>query len=76
MGPGSVVGDMGLYLGMVASASVVADLASTIHYLSAGELERMEQTKPEMAAAFHRYIAQITGDRLARANDTLQALLE
>jgi SulP family sulfate permease len=76
MGPGSVVGEMGLYLGTPASASVVTDRPSTIYYLSAGELERMERTEPETAAAFHRYIARTTGERLSRANDTLQALLE
>ena len=76
MGPGSIVGEMGLYLGTSASASVVTDLPSKVYYLSADELGRMEQTEPAMAAAFHRYIAQLTGERLARANDTLQVLLE
>jgi SulP family sulfate permease len=76
MGRGSVVGEMGLYLGTVASASVVTNQPSTIYYLSAEALGHMEETEPEMAAAFHRYIAQLLGERLARANDTLQALLE
>jgi SulP family sulfate permease len=76
MGAGTVVGEMGLYLGTAASASVVTNQPSTVYYLSAEALEQMEETKPEMAAAFHRYIAQLLGERLARANDTLQALLE
>jgi SulP family sulfate permease len=76
MGPGSIVGEMGLYQGMPASASVVTDLRSTVFYLTADELARMERTRPAMAVAFHRYIAQITSERLSRANDTLQALLQ
>jgi SulP family sulfate permease len=76
MGPGSIVGEMGLYLGIPAAASVVTDQPSTVYYLPAGELERMEQARPELAAALHRYVAQLLGERLARANDTLQALLD
>jgi SulP family sulfate permease len=76
MGPGTVVGEMGLYLGAVASASVVTRQPSTIYHLSAQDLGRLEREDPKIAAALHNYIAQLLSERLARANNTLQALFE
>ena len=75
MGPGTVVGEMGLYLGAPASESVVTNEPSTLYFLSAEALRRMEAGEPELAVALHRTIAQLLGERLSRANDTLHALL-
>jgi CRP-like cAMP-binding protein len=76
MGAGTVVGEMGLYLERRASASVVTDQPSTFYRLSVDNLKRMEEIAPEIAAAFHRFVARVLGERLADANDTLQALLD
>jgi SulP family sulfate permease len=76
MGAGTVVGELGLYLGTPASASVVTDQPSTIYYLSTNKLTQMEKTDPQIAAAFHKFIAQRLGERLLSANDTLRALLK
>lgn len=75
MGAGTIVGEVGLYLGSEASASVVTNLSSTIYCLSADNLQRMEETDPETAAAFHKFIAQLLSERLRGMTDTLQALL-
>lgn len=75
MGPGTVVGEMGLYLDSEASASIVTNQPSTVYYLSKARLRRMEETEPEIAAAFHKYIAQLLSERVSFANDTIQALL-
>jgi SulP family sulfate permease len=75
MGPGSVVGEMGLYRDSEASASVLVNEPSTADFLSAADLLRMEEENPEIAAALHRYIALLLSERLAYANSTLQALL-
>lgn len=75
MGPGSIVGEIGLYAGTPASASVVTELPSKVKYLSVHELKRMEQEEPAMAVAFHRYMARLAGRRLSRANDTIRVLL-
>jgi SulP family sulfate permease len=75
MSAGTVVGEMGLYLGSRASASVVVDQSSVVYRLSAGNLKRMEETAPEIAAAFHRFVASLLSERLTNTNETLQALL-
>ena len=72
---GTVVGEMGLYLGTPASASVVAEQPSVVFYLSTRRLEEIEETAPHVTAALHKFIAQLQSERLASANDTLRALL-
>lgn len=76
MGAGTTVGEIGLYVGGPASASVITDWPSTVYFLSAQNLKRMEETEPEIAAAFHKFIAALLGERLADATRALQALLE
>jgi SulP family sulfate permease len=76
IGRGSVVGEIGLYLKRQASASVVTDQPSTLYFLSADKLCEMERDAPEIATAFHRFIANILAERLVNSNDTIQALLE
>jgi SulP family sulfate permease len=76
MGTGTVVGEMGLYLKRQASASVITDQPSTLYFLSADKLCEMERDAPEIAAAFHRFIANVLAERLVYSNDTIQAMLE
>lgn len=75
MGAGTVVGELGLYLGYPATASVVTDQPSTLYFLSADSLKRMEEASPEIAAALHKLIARTLGERLATMNETVEALL-
>jgi SulP family sulfate permease len=75
MGPGSVVGEMGLYRDSEATASVLVNEPSTVDFLSVAALRRMEEEDPKTAAALHRYVALLLSERLAYANNTLQALL-
>ncbi|HEX9925479.1 MAG TPA: SulP family inorganic anion transporter, partial [Anaerolineae bacterium] len=75
MGPGTVVGEMGVYLGTLASASVVTDQPGSILYLSLNRLQEIEATAPHLMVAFHKFMVQLQSERLASANDTLQALL-
>lgn len=76
MGAGTVVGEEGTYLGSEATASVIADQPSTVYYLSTASLRQMEATDPKIAAALHKFIAQLLSERLARSSATLHALLE
>ena len=76
MGAGTVVGELGLYLGCSASASVVADRPSTLYHLSLDAFTQLEQTDPEVATALHKFMVRLVGARLANHNKTLQALLE
>jgi len=72
---GTIVGEMGLYLGTPASASVVADQSTSIFYLSKKRLQEIEDKDPHITAALHKFIAQLQSERLAHATDTLRALL-
>jgi SulP family sulfate permease len=75
MGAGTVVGELGLYLGSAATASVVAEEQSRICRLSADALHAMEKEDPLVAAAFHKFIVRLLGERLTNANKSLSALL-
>jgi SulP family sulfate permease len=75
MQTGTVVGELGTYLGQKATASVVADETCTFFYLSVYRLKEMENREPELASAFHKFIVGILGERLMDTNDTLHALL-
>jgi CRP-like cAMP-binding protein len=76
MGFGTVVGELGFYLGQLASASVVVQQPGTIYRLSIEALKRMNETNPKTAALFHEFMAHLLAERLANTNNTLQALLD
>ena len=76
MGAGTVVGELGLYLGCPSSASVVTERPSTIYHLSIDAFTQLEKTDPEVATALHKFMVRLVGARLANNNKTLQALLD
>ncbi len=76
MGAGTVVGELGMYLGSAASTSVIADAPTVVYALSLENMRRMERDDPAIAAAFHRSIARLVGEKMANNNFTLRALLE
>ena len=73
MRSGTVVGEMGMYMGVPASASVVANGPCSAWHLSLEAMIRLEHDDPRLAAAFHRWIIRILGERLANNNRSLQA---
>ncbi len=76
MQAGTVVGEVGLYLGDVRTASVVTTQPSTLYRLSANAIRQMEERDPDVAAALHRLIARLMAERLAENNETLVAVLD
>lgn len=76
IGAGTTVGEMGLYSGGLASASVVTEFASKIYLLSPENLKAMESKDPALAGKFHRYIIQLLGQRLQNTTASVQALME
>jgi SulP family sulfate permease len=74
MRPGSVVGEVGMYLGIPRTASVVANRPSTLYYLSLEALMKMEEKDPALASAFHQFIARLLAERLSDNSRTIQAL--
>ena len=75
MGAGTVVGEMEIYLDRPRAASVITEIPSTVYRLSVRALARMESEQPEIAVAFHRFIARLLADRVTANHKTLQALL-
>jgi SulP family sulfate permease len=71
-GPGTVVGEVGLYLGVPRSALVTTDGDTELLCLSAEALARMEREAPRLAAVFHRFMVEMAADRLLRATKALE----
>jgi SulP family sulfate permease len=76
MSTGTLIGEMGTYLDQPATATVIADQPGTVYFLPIASLRRMEQDDPVLAAALHRFIAQLMAERLTHTTEILQALTE
>jgi SulP family sulfate permease len=75
LGVGTLVGELGLYLGTTRTASVVADWPTIAYRLNQEALSKMEEQEPELAAAFHEFVARMLSERLVAATRTLRAVL-
>jgi sulfate permease, SulP family len=75
-GSGTVLGELGFYLGTTRTASVVANRPGRAFRLTAAALQRMETEHPEYAAALHRFMADLLAERLLHTTQTLQAVLD
>ncbi len=75
LGPGTVVGELGLYLGKMRTASVMADWPTTAYRLTQKALKEMEGQDPELAASFHQFLARMLSERLASTTRSLEAVL-
>jgi SulP family sulfate permease len=75
LGLGTAVGELGLYLGAKTTASVVAESPTTAYRLTREALSRMVEKEPELAAAFHEFIARLVSEKLTATTRTLEAVL-
>lgn len=73
MGVGTIVGEIGMYLGEQRTASVIAVTPTSVYKLTSEALRNMERQAPEAAAAFHRFIVNTL---CVRVNDTNQIVRE
>jgi SulP family sulfate permease len=77
---GNVVGEMGMYLGFTGeayrSASVTANEESVLYRLTRESIARMEQDRPDLAAAFHRFIITLLSTRLMQTNRMVETLMK
>jgi len=76
MGAGTVVGEIGLYLGQQRLASVVTEEPCVIYRLNLNSLHRMERENPPLASAFHEFMVRVLAERITQQNRTLRALVE
>ena len=74
-GSGTVIGELGFYLGTPRSATVITDRPGRAYHLTQRSLQRMESEHPELASALHRFIAELLADRLLGATRTIDAVL-
>ena len=56
----------------IISASAIADDDGIAYQLSAPALTRMEEEHPEVAAAFHRFMADLMAERLLSTTHALE----
>jgi CRP-like cAMP-binding protein len=75
-GSGTLLGEIGFYLGTRCTASVITNGPSKAYRLTSAALKRMEAERPELAAAPHRFIADLLAERLLRTTQTLEAVLD
>ena len=74
MRPGTVVGEVSMYLGVPRTATVIIGKPSILYHLSSEALQQMEERDPDLAAALHHFIARLLAERLSDNTRTIQAL--
>jgi sulfate permease, SulP family len=75
-GPGTIVGEIGLYLGTPASATVIAAQTGMIYCLSSDHLEMLERNSAITAAILHRFLLKRVAQRLLSALATVDMLMK
>lgn len=73
---GSVVGEVAMYSEHIRTASVVAAEPCVLYRLTSDSIIKMEQEDPQLAAAFHKWIASLIAERLSDSGRTLEAVLD
>lgn len=76
MGPGSMVGEIGLYLRIPSTATVSVSKKSVIYKLSLESLKKMEEENPVLSSNLHRWIVLTLSQRLSDNNRTLEAMMK
>lgn len=71
---GTVIGEIGLELGVPRAADVVADSEVVLLRLPADALARLEVDDPPLASAVHRALARLLARRLVTSLRTIEAL--
>ncbi|HEY9887811.1 MAG TPA: SulP family inorganic anion transporter [Candidatus Obscuribacterales bacterium] len=74
-GPGTIVGEVGLYGQTRYAGSGMADKPSSVYQLSRSALEQMQQEHPDIAAEFHQAVARILAARLTQAVAGVEKLM-
>jgi SulP family sulfate permease len=71
---GHVVGEVGFFLGLERTASVVADEPSVVYRLTADSLRRMEESDKDAALALQTYMIALLAGRVAHLVGTVEAM--
>lgn len=76
MRPGTLLGEMGLYLNEPRSASARAVGTTSALSLTHVSLSQMEARNPELALVFHRFVVLMQSERLRESNQRIYSLLQ
>jgi sulfate permease, SulP family len=76
MGPGTMIGEVGFYLRVPRTATVIADRDSVLYRLTRDALARLDHEAPAVAADVHRFMARRLSARLADKDRLLAAFVE
>jgi SulP family sulfate permease len=76
MGAGTIVGEVGMFLGGQRMASVITEQSCKVYRLTAGALARMRTEDPALALAFHHFLIRLLAERLTTTSDMLRGLQE
>jgi sulfate permease, SulP family len=76
MSSGTVFGELGTYLNVQATACVITEKPVVLFFLSGDALKQMEQHDPDIASAFHRFMAHVMAERLVSSTDAMKVLLD
>ena len=74
-GPGTVLGEMGLYTRAPRSADIVADADTRVLRLTVERVAALETERPALALKLHRHVVRTLSERLHAANDEVRLLL-
>jgi len=62
---GTIVGELGMFVGGRRTASVVAEGPCVAQRISSDAIARMERDDPHLANLFHRFLTTLLADKLA-----------
>jgi SulP family sulfate permease len=71
---GTVYGEMGFYLDIPRTATVISDEGGIVYVLSLDSLAELESRHAEIAAALHRYMVVLVSERLQFTTQTLKTM--
>lgn len=75
-GPGTVVGEIGVYVDSPRTATVISDVPTVLYRLTVEALKMMHDNEPMLAADFQKFIIQLVSERLMHSNKVLNILLK
>lgn len=75
MGPGTVFGEMGLYTSSPRTASIIAAEDCVLYRLPTKVMSLLQNKRPALASAIHRFIVSLLADRVGSANATIRDIM-
>lgn len=76
IGPGAIVGEIGLFLNRPRSASVITEQSVVLYKMTHASFLELQVKEPELALAFQQAVIGLLSRRLMQANKELDILLK